>query len=46
MSSYDKNDEGPLPIGKNKKVPGIFKDELAGKIIAEVAHLDEKHMHI
>ena len=46
MSSYDQNDEGPLPIGKNKKVPGIFKDELAGKIIAEVAHLDEKHMHI
>ena len=24
-----------LPIGKNKKVPGLFKDELGGKIIKE-----------
>ena len=35
-SNYDKNDKRPLPIGKNKKVPGLFKDELGGKIIREV----------
>ena len=35
-SNYDKNDKRPLPIGKNKKVPGLFKDELGGKIIIEV----------
>ena len=35
-SNYDKNDKRPLPIGKNKKVPGLFKDELGGKIITEV----------
>ena len=34
-SNYDKNDKRPLPIGKNKKVPGLFKDELGGKIITE-----------
>ena len=34
-SNYDKNDKTPLPIGKNKKVPGLFKDELGGKIITE-----------
>ena len=34
-SNYDKNDKRPLPIGKNKKVPGLFKDELRGKIITE-----------
>ena len=27
-SNYDENDKRPLPIGKNKKVPGLFKDEL------------------
>ena len=30
-SNYDKNDERLLPIGKNKKVPGLFKNELGGK---------------
>ena len=30
-SNYDKNDERPLLIGKNKKVPSLFKDELDGK---------------
>ena len=35
-SNYDKNDKRPLPILKNKKVPGLFKDELRGKIITEV----------
>ena len=29
----------PLPIGKNKKAPGPFKDELGGKIMAEVVAL-------
>ena len=31
--NYDKNDKRLLPIGKNKKVPGLFKDELEGKIM-------------
>ena len=44
MSSFDKNDKSPLPIGENKKVPGLFKDELGEKIITEfVTH---KHTHI
>ena len=34
-SNYDKNDKRPLSIGKNKKVPDLFKDELGGKIITE-----------
>ena len=36
-SNYDKNDKRPLPIGKNKNVIGLFKDELGGKIMIEVA---------
>ena len=32
-SNFDENDKIPLPIGKNKKVPGPFKYELGGKII-------------
>ena len=34
-SNYDKNDKRPLPIGKNKKVIGMFKDELGGKSMKE-----------
>ena len=34
-SNYDKNDKRPLPIGKNKKVIGLFKDELGGNIMLE-----------
>ena len=41
-SNYDKNDKRPLPIGKNKQVPGLFKDELEGKIIVEVVVLRPK----
>ena len=38
-SNYDKNDKRPFPIGKNKKVPGLFKDELGAKTIIEVITL-------
>ena len=41
-SNYDKNDKRPLPIGKNKKVPDLFKDELGGKIITEFVALRPK----
>ena len=41
-SNYDKNDKRPLPIGKNKKVPGPFQDELGGKIIVELVALRPK----
>ena len=41
-SNYNKNDKRPLPIGKNKKVPSLFKDELGGKIITEVVALTAK----
>ena len=41
-SNYDKNDKRPLPIGKNKKVSGLFKDELGGKIITEFVALRPK----
>ena len=34
-SNYDENDKRPLPIGKNKKIPVLFKYELGGKIITE-----------
>ena len=38
-SNYDKNDKRPLPMGMNKKVIGLFKDELAGKIMKEICAL-------
>ena len=41
-SNYDKNDKRPLSIGKNKKVPRLFKDELGGKIVTEVVALRPK----
>ena len=41
-SNYDKNDERPLPIGKNKKVISLFKDELGGKILKEFVALRAK----
>ena len=41
-SNFDENDKRPLPIGKNKKIPGLFKDELGGKIMKEFCALRTK----
>ena len=40
--SYDENNKTPLLIGKDKKVIGLFKDELEGKIRKEFAWLRAK----
>ena len=45
-SNYDNNDKRPLPMGMNKKVIGLFKDELRGKIMKEFVRLELKHIHI
>ena len=41
-SNYDENYKRPLPIGKNKKVFGLFKDELGGRIVKEFCALRAK----
>ena len=38
-SNYDENDKRSLPMGKNKKVIGIFKNELGGKFMKEFCAL-------
>ena len=38
-SGYDKTDSRPLPIRLNKKVIGLMKDELGGKIVNEFVTL-------
>ena len=40
--NYDESDKRPLPIGKNKKAIGLFKDKLKGKIMIEFVGLREK----
>ena len=41
-ANYDENDERPLQKGKNKRVIGLFKDELDGKIMKEFVALKAK----
>ena len=42
IPNYDENDKRLLPIGKNKKIIGLFKDELGGKIMIEFFGLKAK----
>ena len=41
-SNYDENDKRTFPIGENKKVISLFKDELGGKIMTEFIALTPK----
>ena len=43
-SNYDENKTGkwPLPIGKNKIVIGLFKDELGRKVKVEICAIRRK----
>ena len=40
--NYDENDNRPLPIGKNKNLIGLFKDELGGTIMKKFCSLRAK----
>ena len=42
FDTFNYDDNRPLPIGMNKKVIGLFKDELGGKIKKEFVALKEK----
>ena len=41
-SGYSKDENRSLPIGESKKVIGLMKDELGGKIMAEFVALRAK----
>ena len=41
-SNYSENDKRKLPIGKSKKVIGLFKDEFGEKIMKELVALRAK----
>ena len=43
-SGYSKDDNRPLPIGVNKKVISLTKDELGGKITIEFVALRQRCM--
>ena len=44
-SNFNKNDNSPLEIDKNKKVLGKFKEEIGGKIMTKCCVLELKHTH-
>ena len=44
-SNYNEIDKRPLPMGKNKKVIGLFKDELGEKIMQNLLDSEQKHIH-
>ena len=44
-SNFDENNKGPLLIGKNKNVSGLFKDELQERLSNNFPRLEQKHIH-
>ena len=45
-SNYSEDNKRSLPVGKNKKKIGFFKDELGGKIMKESVGLRAKNICI